>query len=280
MTAIKGYASQGRISNQTNRENFSSVLLTDPINRAGLEVAPRYLFPVSLTPLVAEQVDPADFPTYKTPELRIVKYSGHSFRRGDVIRFTNGDNIDVEVSVDKIENDYLYLAGELEADPFGDEFLQMRFMTLTLSNTGGLITTSGPVQFVLDGVAEEVTEDTAVPANNMPLPVKIMPNVTYVESVLEGIHVALPSIPVATRYDTTLAVPAGFRATALEIFCKAGDSFTAYDDALAGNVLGRFTQAGGKIPVNMAAGTEIHLQAAFADFDATDLMINIIGVPL
>lgn len=37
-----------------------------------------------------------------------------------------------------------------------------------------LTTSIGPIQYLLDGAAQEVTEDTAVPANSAPLPVKVI----------------------------------------------------------------------------------------------------------
>ena len=99
-----------------------------------------------------------------------------------------------------------------------------------------------------------------------------------VKKVLASAFAAAPTVPTATRYGTGVTVPASTTGLDLEILTKAGDNFTAYDASTGGNVIGRFTQAGGKIPCELAAGTTVYLQSdTGADFTASDLTINLIG---
>lgn len=435
MSAIKGHASQGRvnhnkISGSGAAENFASVVLTDPKNRAGLDVLPKALYKIDLTEKVAETVNPADFPQTKNAELRIVKLTGNTVRKGDVLRFDTGLNAGMEIPVEIVDGDNIYLAGELVADPDGDDFFHMRHITLTLNDNGSLEVSQGPLEFIKDGVETQVEKDTVDSSNNVGLPVEIVgadgteinltagdiniqsshtganPDsiqigdgtetvnvnasnelqvrdddanttltsldgkdfatettleaarvllnsldgkdfatqttlaalltafnnedfasettlaalaaedfatettlanllatdfatsakqdsiITELQSlvaqattgnkrVIETLYSSAPTIPTATRLNTGLTIPADTLCTELEILTKSGNNFTAYDASSGGNVIARFTQAGGRIPVNLAATTAIFLQSdTGSDFTATDLTINAIGVPV
>ena len=98
--------------------------------------------------------------------------------------------------------------------------------------------------------------------------------------VIHSYYGASPTIPTASRL-ATVVVPASTKAVELEILTKTGDNFTAYDLAAGGTVLGRFTQAGGKIPVQLFAGTTVYLQSdTGSNIAASDLTINLIGVSI
>ncbi len=284
MSALKGYASQGRIGHVSgSRENFVSVLQTDPKNRAGMDVLPKALYFVDVAAKTAEAVTQAEFPGTPNALLRIIKLTGAlaaGVQKGDVLRFiSSGSNPNMEVSVEVVTTDHIFLAGELLADPDTEDFFHMRHITLSLTSGGSLTVSPDPIKYVLNGVDTEVTKDTATPANDRPLPVENLTTANNAERVIISSYTAAPTIPVTGSRLAGPVVPAGFRATELEILTKSGDNFTAYTLAAAGTVIARFTQAGGRIPVNIAAAGEIHLESDGDGFVATDLTINVIGVP-
>jgi len=422
----------------------------------GADVLPKAMSALSLIDLVPEATSGLDY----------IDLAGHSIKAGDMIRFTAGDLDRDEVAVSRVEPNRIYLSHKFETEILpADTFIPLRAVTLTIDKGGNLATSSGPIQFIKDGAAQQVLEDTITPANNAPLPVKltgatgdinitagdlnvqtshvganydsqrigdgtteleIIPvtreakvsdanaksvldallvelalkadltetqpvslassplptgaatettlaavlakiiaapateakqdsSITELQSILAKIIVApateakqdtsitalgdilakiivapateakqdtnitalgdilakiiaapateakqdaiiaalgssditvldssftaSPTVPTATRLATGVTVPALKKGTELEILTKAGDNFTAYDAVTGGNVIGRFTQAGGRLPVALTAATAIFLQSdTGADFTANDLTINLIGV--
>jgi hypothetical protein len=106
----------------------------------------------------------------------IIKKAAHGITRvGDVIRMTSGLAIDAQAPIIAIPDaDTLILGNKLPSAPAAlDEFRHYRFIGFQVDSSGGIITTNGPLQFRLDGAAQEVVEDTVTPANNAPLPVKL-----------------------------------------------------------------------------------------------------------
>lgn len=98
--------------------------------------------------------------------------TAHDLRVGDKLRFTGGALINEETSVVKvIDANTVQISPELSSTPAAsDPYDILRPVTLTLGEDGSF---SGPVKFVKDSNIVDVTEDTATPANNLPLPVKL-----------------------------------------------------------------------------------------------------------
>lgn len=173
MSGIKGHPNQKRFSHESSAERFVSVLATDPKNRAGLDVLPKAMYPVDVLVKTAETLDLNT--AIADPKLKIVKLTGAdaTIRKGDIIRFNTGTNKGMELPVEKVETDYIYLAGELLSDPDGEDFFHMRHITLTIDESGALSVSNGPIQFIRNGSSQQVIEDTVDSANNVPLPVKL-----------------------------------------------------------------------------------------------------------
>lgn len=113
----------------------------------------------------------------------LVKLTGHLARAGDFLQITSSVNgiQEFEVSIDEVVDvDHIrlgcILSGSLEA---GDTVSILRVITPRMGATGATLATLDPaaINFKLDGVLQEVIEDTVTPANNRPLPVKLT-NVT------------------------------------------------------------------------------------------------------
>lgn len=137
-----------------------------------------------------------------------------------------------------------------------------------------IITALAAVNTELDSITAKIIAAPATEAKQDAL----IAAIGATKSVIASSFTAAPTVPTATRL-ATVTVPALKTARELEIFTKAGDNFTAYDASTAGNVIGRFTQGGGKIPCNLTAAVQVYLQSdTGSDFAATDLTINLIGV--
>ena len=103
----------------------------------------------------------------------VIVATGHVARKGDVIRITSGANIQIDVACVDTDANSITLGADLPADMgVGDTFQILRGITPTTSASGS-VGASGPILFDRDGSNQAVTEDTATPANNRPLPVKI-----------------------------------------------------------------------------------------------------------
>lgn len=143
----------------------------------------------------------------------------------------------------------------------------------TLATRSSEATLASVLAKIIAAPATEAKQDTIITALG-----NLLAKSSEIRSVIDSYFLAAPTIPTASRL-LTVTVPALSTASELEIFTKSGDNFTAYDAAVAGNVIGRFTQAGARIPVNLVAGTVVYLQSDTGlDIVANDLTINLIGV--
>lgn len=125
----------------------------------------------------------------------VINATAHIAEVGDVIRFTSGTHDGREVKVWAVDANTITIAEDLESAPAAAvTFDILRPKYLKVSSDGSLSTSSGPTQFVLDGVDTEVSEDTGTPALSNPFPVKILDG-TGVEAgvAAQPLHVRLPS---------------------------------------------------------------------------------------
>ncbi len=110
----------------------------------------------------------------------ILKLTGHTAKRGDIVRIeTSANGIEeYEVAIDSvIDANNVRLACVLSASlAAGDDVSILRPTIQRFGPDGATVVsvTPSPISFMLDGVATEVNEDTAVPGNTVPLPVKIV----------------------------------------------------------------------------------------------------------
>lgn len=100
--------------------------------------------------------------------------TAHVARKGDLIRFTSGALNQVEVSVLSVIDANIIKVETLDSAPAAaDTFDILRWRQPLVGSSGGAISTS-ITSFNLDGAVVEVNEDTVTPANNVPLPVKLI----------------------------------------------------------------------------------------------------------
>lgn len=94
---------------------------------------------------------------------------------GDFFRATEGPLQFLEIPITSVATNSFTIATTI-LPLVNDDFYIMRRVTQLTDDTGSQIVTvnQGPIQFVLDNVDTEVEEDTVVPANSIPLPVKVL----------------------------------------------------------------------------------------------------------
>jgi hypothetical protein len=98
-------------------------------------------------------------------------------RRGDFVRFETGAAQFKEVAIIKVETNRFLLGAFLSPPPApNDTFFIMRYATQRVDQDGSQLVsiTPSPTSFVLDGTTTNVQEDTSIPANSKPLPVKVL----------------------------------------------------------------------------------------------------------
>jgi len=103
----------------------------------------------------------------------VITATTHAARAGDLVRMTSGTASGVEFRVFDTDTNTITLETDNPtlAPSAADTFNILRPITQTLSSTGGVTAEN---TFIRNGSSQVVTEDTATPANNRPLPVKLI----------------------------------------------------------------------------------------------------------
>jgi len=115
--------------------------------------------------------------------------AAHIALAGNTLRFTSGALAGREFSVYSVTTNTIKLAEDLSPAPSAaDAFDILAPITQTLSSTGGV---SSVNTFLRDGSNQVVTEDTVTPANNRPLPVKLVSTTGDITITADNIDVQL-----------------------------------------------------------------------------------------
>lgn len=184
MAGISGYADQKKNSN--GKQEFVTVSPVRAQQHALDAVAH-----MSVQSIGSDAVESGSTAT-------VINATAHAAIRGDVISFTSGNLDTLEVKVKEVTANTITLVEELsEAPAASDTFDILRHKYLKVASDGGISTTPGPTQYKLDGSDTIVTEDTGTPANNTPLPVKLL----NASGDLIGQQAMADSIPVAIASD-------------------------------------------------------------------------------
>lgn len=105
--------------------------------------------------------------------------TAHAAKAGDIIHFTSGTLSGQEVKVLKVTANAIYLAESLSVAPTALDAFNILRHKYPVVDSAGVVSVSAsytpsPILFTRDGADQEVVEDTVVPANNRPLPVKLV----------------------------------------------------------------------------------------------------------
>ena len=178
MSGIKGYPHQDKLVNPLVGYNEelskpSSQFITVHENNSKQVLADVQSHGVFRTAGVASTIASVDSVYPK----QIIHSTAHGAVKGDFVRFELGSaNEYVQAMVIYVPDANTIILGSLLPSDIliTDTFFILRSVMPTYSADGGLVTTPGPLKFVKDATTVTVTEDTTTPANDIPLPVKIM----------------------------------------------------------------------------------------------------------
>ena len=173
--SIEGFSYSGKLQDLNDdaydhlEKRFATVV---PItsNRAALDVVSMGYFRVGLEDRVVEA---------GSDDKQIV-LTGHDAKKGDIIRLKTTANTieELEIVVRKVvDANTIELEGVLsDVLTAADTFDILRPIAQRYDETGASLASvvSPPLQFAKDGLTVAVTEDTVTPANNIPLPVKLV----------------------------------------------------------------------------------------------------------
>lgn len=180
MSGIKGFPSQEKLVGKLGSYDWQQVQTQmefvtaqkSSSKKIGLDTVGNGVF---RTTALAKSV--TSVATELDEQKRVLISTAHGALPGDMIRFEGTSaNPHFEAAVLSCPDaNTMILGSVLPATPVvSDEFFILRYITSRFSADGSQITSQGPLQFVLDNTTVEVTEDTGTPANNTPLPVKLM----------------------------------------------------------------------------------------------------------
>ena len=168
MSGITTRTAYGKLQkpNATDKDIRNESFVTgQPIgsNRKSLDV-----IPVGLTVINESMIVEAGSNDFN------ITFTGHGAKVGDVVRILSSANSvnEFEIHIDKIvDEDNFELSSVLSAALVaGDEVALLRPISQKLASDGSNLSS---LQFFKNGEAVLVNEDTATPANNVPLPVKL-----------------------------------------------------------------------------------------------------------
>jgi hypothetical protein len=210
-------------------------------------------------------------------------------RRGDIIRFTSGALSGLEVGVDSTATNHVMLVQDLSVAPTAlDTFSILRFIHPVATSGGGV---ASATSFTLNGVSTAVIEDTVTPANNRPLPVKVMDGTETMLINTDGsvntkpIAVTMANPPIRNVYTVTpvttgayVELVASLTATAqkVHIFDSSGQTLIlGVGAAGAENPIFYIPPGGIDISVNILATSRIAIKALSANATVGEIVLNI-----
>ena len=143
--------------------------------------------------------------------------------------------------------------------------------------TGGLPIIISPttIQYDLDAVSTKVAEDTVVPANNRPLPVKVFSTTGVTRTKANAPVRHAYSTNVTTLAYTQLVAATTLVATKMQIFDSSGQTLYLGFGAAGAEVDQLMIVPGGlDIEYTVPASTRISIKAISADATAGEIVIN------
>jgi hypothetical protein len=212
--------------------------------------------------------------------------TAHAAQKGDVIRFTSGALSGVEVKVASTSTNAIVPGEDLASAPANTDAFQILRHKYPTVTAAGEVNVSGtflntPVQFVLNSVDTEVNEDTGTPANNIPLPVKLIDtsgNINRVSATQSGTWninnvSGTVSLPTGAATEATLAaasakLPAalGQAAMAASLAVVVASDQSAIPASQSGTW--NINNVAGTVSLPTGAATEATLAAASAKLPA------------
>ena len=184
MSGIKGFSSSlkhikaPKAHPTAKTEQQFATVSPSGYDKHGLDVVLKAQYPITNSPTTIDVVQPTEDAD------RVIKFTNHGLRQGDIVRFSEGSSLEgIESEIIEIPDaDTLVLATKLPSVPVAgvDTVELLRGITARASANGGLETSLGPIQFLKDRndgngpVTTTVSVNATTPANSDPLPVEII----------------------------------------------------------------------------------------------------------
>jgi hypothetical protein len=211
----------------------------------------------------------------KHPEF-IVEITGHGAKVGDVLRFDTGPAAEHELDIIEVidANNVVVQAVAGVTPAATNTATVLYFKSARIDDTGSVVVNTGPVQFLQDGSPVDVEEDTAVPANTIPLPVaqKFAP-LGYASLSLSGVDDG--------AYTELMASVGATKVKKVQVFMDSGTPLLLCFGAAASEVAKFIIMPGGSgvVDIDIPAGTRLSvtLAAAGAALSSGTLYINLLG---
>lgn len=164
MSGINGWPSQKKIT--YDKKTYNEFVTVQPVysDKNAVDTAPKSGFRLTGLKTIEAGSD----------EQTIIA-TAHGASAGDFIRFEAGATLEFfEASIVEIVDANTFRLGTKlpSVPPITDTYYILRYTTPRVDSSGSIISSSGPVQYNLDGVTVTVNQDTVVPASTLALPVK------------------------------------------------------------------------------------------------------------
>lgn len=176
--SIQGFPSSQKVPLGTGiTNNFATVVPTDPY-RNSLDVT-KSAFRVGSATIPRTAGAATGIETIDGQKLFWVADAATPARAGDFVRFETGAAQYIEIPIVKVETNRFLLSINSGLLPSSsDTFYILRYTTPQVDADGNatVVITPSPIAFVRNGLDQQVTEDTATPANSRPLPTKVLNN--------------------------------------------------------------------------------------------------------
>jgi hypothetical protein len=253
-------------------------------DRIGEPTAQMYLS--ALTPIAITILNAVKSVDGKTVAIEVD--GDHYSRRGDMLRFIDGNLIGWEIEIVSVEDPYNFtilnigdngaLTGDAEQLPSIGELVKcLRWVTATASSEGGLVTEPGPLQFTRNATTVIVNEDTTDPTNNIGLPVKTLSPFFKNYSLVD---MAIDNVTDAAYVELNSDIGAD-TISKIQVFMQNGNPLIlAYGAAAAEVDQGILTPGGnGIMDVTIPPNTRLSVKSAIAGVtsDAGLLIVNFLG---
>jgi hypothetical protein len=251
MTTLKGYPGQKKEERTSNQYQTINPLVSD---RYGADV-------VSFSAVQEIGTDAAE----ASSTTILINAASHAAKIGDIIRMTSGATSGETAVVYSVSTNAITLAQPLSAAPAAlDTFSILRFRFPVVDSSGGLVTapaSSAPIEFSLNGSSQVVTEDTGTPANNVPLPVKIVNTLGDVAPATEATVATLATeATLATLDGKVTAVDTGnvtVTASVLPTGAATDATLAILDGKVTAVDTGNVTVAASALPTGAATETTL-----------------------
>lgn len=270
--AIKGFPTQQKlVTGQSSKHEFVTVQPSDENLRNNLDVIQRAAFRVNSATIARTAGATTGNPTNGSGT--VVEDTATVAKVGDYVRFEDGPAQYLEIPIIEVSTNSFKLGAKLPVPPVaGNTFYILRYSTNRVDSTGSTIVTvaPAPIAFTKDAATTSVTEDTAVPANDIQLPIKPLARNAGLARIDSS------AAPITTAAYSQLVASTAAYITEIEIDNTSSKTLILATGAAAAEVDKMYIPAKGlsRQAVAIPVGTRLSLKAVGGDADIGEVNAN------